>query len=135
MKKITAILVMGLLMASIAPIIGETCSTEEQNSNTVCPSNTTSAVSKIVAKNFLNNLRKGSMDLNGNKLVHSILTPMGDLRLTSPQLQQHFGTYDFANERGTPGWYSYDVQPLTRTQKKYEPSVPRIYTTNTSDDE
>lgn len=135
MKKITAILVMGLLMVSIAPILGETCSTDEQNNNTVCPSNTTSAVSKIVAKSFINNLRNGTMDLNGNKLVHSILTPIGDVKLTSPLLQQHFGKYDFANERGTPGWYSYDIQPLTKTQKQYEPTVPKIYTTNTSDDE
>jgi len=135
MKKTTAILVMGLLMVSIAPILGETCSTDEQNNNTVCPSNTTSSVSKIVAKSFINNLRKGTMDLHGNKLVHSILTPMGDVKLTSPLLQQNFGKYDFAIERGTPGWYSYDIQPLTKTQKQYEPSVPRIYTTNTSDDE
>jgi len=128
MKKITAILAIGLLMVSIAPILGETCSTNEQ-------SNTTSSITKTVAKNFLNNVRNGTMDFHGNKLVHSILTPQGDVKLTSPLLQQHFGKYDFANERGTPGWYSYDVQPLSKTQKQYEPMVPKIYTTNTSDDE
>ncbi|KYC51970.1 MAG: hypothetical protein AMQ22_01070 [Candidatus Methanofastidiosum methylothiophilum] len=135
MKKITAILVMGLLMVSIAPILGETCLTSEQNNNNACQSNTTSSVTKAVAKSFLNNVRNGTMDFHGNKLVHSILTPMGDVKLTSPLLQQNFGKYDFANERGTPGWYSYDVQPLTKTQKQYEPMVPKIYTTNTSDDE
>jgi hypothetical protein len=133
MKKITAILVMGLLMASIAPILGETCSTDEQN--TTCPSNTTSAVSKTVAKSFLNNVRNGTMDFNGNKLVHSILTPMGDVQLTSPLLKKNFGTYEFTTERDTPGWYSYDIQPLTKTQKQYEPMVPKIYTENTSDEE
>lgn len=135
MKKITAILVMGLLMVSIAPILGETCLTSEQNNNNACQSNITSSVTKAVAKSFLNNVRNGTMDFHGNKLVHSILTPMGDVKLTSPLLQQNFGKYDFANERGTPGWYSYDVQPLTKTQKQYEPIVPKIYTTNTSDDE
>lgn len=135
MKKITAILVMGLLIVSIAPILGETCSMDEQKNNTDCSNNTTSTVSKIVAKNFVNNLRNGTMDLNGNKLVHSILTPVGDVKLTSPLLQQHFGAYDFANERGTPGWYLYDIQSLTKTQKQYEPTIPKIYTTNTSDDE
>lgn len=135
MKKITAILVMGLLMVSIAPILGETCLTSEQNNNNACQSNITSSVTKAVAKSFLNNVRNGTMDFHGNKLVHSILTPMGDVKLTSPLLQQNFGKYDFANERGTPGWYSYDVQPLTKTQKQYEPMVPKIYTTNTSDDE
>ena len=135
MKKITAILVMGLLMVSIAPILGETCSTNEQKNDNVCQNNTTSSIAKTVAKNFLNNVRNGTMDFHGNKLVHSILTPKGDVKLTSPLLQQHFGKYDFANERGTPGWYSYDVQPLTKTQKQYEPMVPKIYTTNTSDNE
>ena len=135
MKKITAILVMGLLMVSIAPILGETCLTSEQNNNNACQSNITSSLTKAVAKSFLNNVRNGTMDFHGNKLVHSILTPMGDVKLTSPLLQQNFGKYDFANERGTPGWYSYDVQPLTKTQKQYEPMVPKIYTTNTSDDE
>ncbi|NYT13936.1 MAG: hypothetical protein GKC01_05435 [Candidatus Methanofastidiosa archaeon] len=120
-------------MASIAPMLGETCSTDEQN--TTCPSNTTSAVSKIVAKSFLNNVRNGTMDFNGNKLVHSILTPMGDLKLNSPLLKKNFGTYEFTTERDTPGWYSYDIQSLTKTQKQYEPMVPKIYTENTSDEE
>ena len=135
MKKIIAILVMGLLMASITPILGETCPTDEQNNKTTCPSKTTSALSKIVAKSFLNNIRDGTMDFNGNKLVHSILTPVGDVKLTSPLLQQNFGSYEFTNERSTPGWHSYDVKSLTKTQKQYEPMVPKIYTTNTSDEE
>jgi hypothetical protein len=133
MKKLTAIVVMGLLIASIAPILGETCSTDEQN--TTCPSNTTSAVSKFVAKSFLNNLRNGTMDFNGNKLVHTILTQTGDVKLTSPLLQKNFGEYEFTTERDTPGWYSYDVQSLTKPQKQYEPMVPKIYTENTSDEE
>ncbi|NMC77201.1 MAG: hypothetical protein GYA60_07920 [Candidatus Methanofastidiosa archaeon] len=120
-------------MVSIAPILGETCSNTEQNDKTVCPGNTTT--SKFVAKSFLNNIRKGTMDFNGNKLVHSIVTPAGELSLTSPLLKQHFGTYDYVNERNTPGWYSYDIKPLTKTQKQYEPTPPKIYTSNTSEDE
>ncbi|NMC58546.1 MAG: hypothetical protein GYA51_04040 [Candidatus Methanofastidiosa archaeon] len=135
MKKITAILVMGLLMVSIAPILGETCTDNVQDDETTCTGNTSSVSSKIVAKTFLNNVRKGTMDLNGNKLVHSILTPVGDLPLTSSLLKKHFGNYDYATERNTPGWYSYDILPSTATQKQYEPSVPKIYTTDTPDEE
>lgn len=134
MKKMTAILVMGLLLVSVAPILGETCSKDEQTDKTTCPGNTTFG-STIVAKSFLNNVRKGTMDFNGNKLVHSVLTPFGDLPMTSPLLKKHFGTYDYSTERDTPGWYSYDIQPLSITKKQYEPTPPKIYTSDTSDEE
>lgn len=135
MKKIMAILTICLFLASVAPIIGETCSSDEPNNTTTCPSSTKTALSKIAAKTFLNNIRNGTMDFHGNRLVHSILTPVGDVKLTSSALQKNFGPYEFTNERSTPGWHSYDIQRLTKTQKQYEPMVPKIYTANTSDEE
>ncbi|KYC45823.1 MAG: hypothetical protein APG12_00803 [Candidatus Methanofastidiosum methylothiophilum] len=135
MNKILAIMTICLFLASVAPLIGETCTSEELNSNTTCQSSTKIVLSKIAAKTFLNNIRNGTMDFHGNKLVHSILTPVGDVKLTSPSLQKNFGSYEFTNERSTPGWHSYDIQRLTKAQKQYEPMVPKIYTTNTSDQE
>jgi len=134
MKNITTLLVIGLLLASIAPILGETCSNYEENNRITCSDNT-KLIDSIVAKSFLNNIRKGSMDLNGNKLVHTVLTPFGDLPMASSLLKNHFGAYDYSHERNTPGWYSYDIQPLSKTQKPYEPVPSRIYTSDISDEE
>ncbi|HNV94103.1 MAG: hypothetical protein APG08_00136 [Candidatus Methanofastidiosum methylothiophilum] len=135
MKKIASMLLVGLMVISISPLLGKTCTTDEKNNVGRCIDNTTSPISKIAAKNFLNNLRNGSMDLHGNKLVHSVLTPSGDVSLNSSLLRQNFGSYNFVNERNTLGWYSYDVRLPTKTQKLYEPTVPRIYATNISNEE
>lgn len=135
MKKIASMLLVGLMLVSIPPLLGKTCTTDEKNNVGRCISDTTSPISKIVAKNFLNNLRNGSMDLHGNKLVHSILTPSGDVSLNSSLLRNHFGSYDFVNERNTLGWYSYDIQLPTKTQKLYESTIPRIYATKISNEE